>query len=252
MSCSYDPIISKSDVELIYTIKSKSPTGLINWFILPESTDYSNFPNQDSKNPVTKEKVELGNLLFFETGIGISPKKDISMTTYSCSSCHIPEKNFTAGRFQGIADGGVGYGDLGAGRNKNPNYDGTEVDAQGARPLPVINLSYVRNALWNGSFGSFGMNEGTESLWGKADSLTKINHEGREGLEASITRALIVHRQVINKDVLERLGYIEMFDKAFPNVPKSERYIPQNASHAIASYFRSILTNDCPAHYCWV
>ena len=246
VSCKYEPVYTQQDLDLESSIKTHSKTGNINWFIMPESSDYANFPNQDPKNPVTKAKVELGNLLFFETGIGIAPKKAVSMATYSCSSCHIPEKNFTAGRFQGIADGGIGYGILGSGRFKNPTYDGTEVDAQGARPLPVINLSYVRNALWNGAFGSFGMNEGTESVWGVGDTLTKINLENREGLEAVITRALIVHRQVINKDILDKLGYTAMFDKAFPDLNEQERYSPQAASHALAAYFRSIYTNQAP------
>src|SRR5690606_34929124 len=134
-------------------------------YILPASNDYSQIPNQDPKNPITAEKVELGRMLFFETGIGLEPKYGVSNQTYSCSSCHIPERGFTAGRFQGIADGAVGYGQLGEGRDKNPVYGGHEVDAQGARPLPVINTAYVTNALWAGTFGSFHVNEGTESVW---------------------------------------------------------------------------------------
>ncbi|MBK8546285.1 MAG: hypothetical protein IPL63_02525 [Saprospiraceae bacterium] len=69
------------------------------------------------------------------------------------------------------------------------------MDTQGARPLPVINLAYVRNPFWNGAFGSFGMNIGTEDMWGIADSLTAIKKENREGLEAVVTRALVVHRR---------------------------------------------------------
>ncbi len=246
LSCKKEPVADGMDSTLRNTLATTSHSGSADWYIFPGSTDYNALPNQDPKNPVTAEKVALGKMLFFETGIGMAAKKAGSMATYSCSSCHIPEKNFTANRFQGIADGGLGYGLLGEGRAKNPAYDGTEVDAQGARPLPVINLSYVRNALWNGSFGSFGMNVNTAKVWGIADSLTKINYEGREGLEAAITRALVVHRQVIDKDLMDKLGYTAHFDKAFPDVPVTQRYTFQNASHAIAAYFRTIFTSEAP------
>lgn len=243
-SCTRDTAVLDQDLKS--ALNQKSWTGNTDYYILPESDDYATIPGQDPKNPITDAKVNLGKLLFFETGIGVLPKKQMSMETYSCSSCHIVEKSFTAGRFQGIADGAVGFGNLGDGRTINPSYDGTEVDAQGARPLPVINLAYVRNALWNGSFGSFGMNVGTENIWGVADTLTRINQQQREGLEAVIPRAFIVHRQNITKEIVEELGYKGLFDKAFPNVPESERYTLRTAGDAIAAYFRTVLTNRAP------
>jgi cytochrome c peroxidase len=245
-SCTDDNSVADRDQELKTLLNQYSTTGDAKWYIMPESDDYKNLPNQDIKNPITAAKAVLGEMLFFETGIGVSPKKTMSMETYSCGSCHIPEKTFTAGRFQGIADGALGFGSHGEGRAINPWYDGTEVDAQGARPLPMVNLAYVRNPLWNGSFGSFGMNVGTESLWGVADTLTKINKENREGLEAVIPRALVVHRQVINKELMDKLGYTNLFNKAFPAVPENERYTMRTASDAIAAYFRTILTNEAP------
>jgi cytochrome c peroxidase len=246
-SCTNDEkTVFDLDSDLEEIIKSRSFTGELDFYKMPQSYDYANLPNQDPKNPVTAEKAALGKFLFFETGIGMSAKKSESMATYSCSSCHIPEIGFTAGRFQGIADGGIGFGSHGEGRTINPNYSGNEVDAQGARPLPVINLAYVRNPLWNGAFGSFGMNIGTEDVWGVGDSLTIINKESREGLEAVVTRALVVHRQVINKELMDKLGYTPLFDKAFPNEPVETRYTLQMASHAISAYFRTILTNQAP------
>jgi cytochrome c peroxidase len=212
---------------------------------MPESDDYASLPNQDPKNPVTAEKVALGQLLFFETGLGLAPQYPESKETYSCSSCHIPSRGFTAGRFQGIADGAVGFGLAGEDRHKNPNYDGSEVDAQGARPLPVINTTYITNALWAGSFGSFNVNEGTSAVWDQ-DTLVAINHKGLMGLEANNARALIVHRQVINQQVTDSLGYTAMFDAAFPEIPVDERYTLLTGSFAIAAYFRTLLTNQAP------
>ncbi len=246
LSCKKDITDLTADTALIESIKKHSKTGEPDWYIMPSSNDYANLPNQDPKNPVTAAKVALGKMLFFETGIALAPNKTVSLETYSCSSCHVPEKNFTAGRFQGIADGGVGFGATGEGRSKNELYLGSEVDAQGARPLPLLNLTYVRNALWNGAFGSYGMNVGTENAWGVTDPLTGINKEGFEGLEANNHRALITHRQVINKEVCDKLGYTVMFDEAFKDVPVTERYTLQIAANAIAAYFRTILTNEAP------
>lgn len=245
-ACKKDKVATDLDFDLTEALQASSPSGSKDSYIMPASDDYANLPNQDAKNPVTKEKVELGRMLFFETGIGLAPKYPVSNQAYSCSSCHVPSMSFTAGRFQGIADGGVGFGDHGEGRVKSNQYGGSEVDAQGARPLPTINLTYVTNALWSGAFGTFGTNVGTENAWGVTDPLTNINYDGLQGLEANNHRALITHRQVINKDVTDSLGYTAMFDAAFPDVPESERYTLQIGANAIAAYFRTILTNQAP------
>ncbi|MEO7174931.1 MAG: cytochrome c peroxidase [Saprospiraceae bacterium] len=244
LSCVHN-IESDLDIALEQSLISNSSTGSLDHFILPASDDYASLPNQDPKNPVTEAKVELGKMLFFETGLGLENKYPSSKISYSCGSCHVPARSFTAGRFQGIADGAVGFGQTGEGRTKSPYYQGDEVDAQGARPLPVINLTYVTNALWAGTFGSFDANAGTESVWHQ-DTLVEINFEGLQGLEANNIRALAVHRQVVNKTVTDYLGYTAMFDVAFPKIPASERYSRKTAAFAIAAYFRTILTNQAP------
>ncbi len=244
LSCKHEPLWG-NDQALLAALNNVSPTGSADHYIMPSGADLSELPNQDAKNPVTAAKVALGKMLFYETGIGLKAKDGSSMATYSCSSCHVPASSFTAGRFQGIADGALGFGEHGEGRVKNPIYSGDSVDAQGARPLPVINLTYVTNALWAGTFGSFGVNLGTESVWHQ-DTLIEINFDGLQGLEANNFRALIVHRQVINKAVTDSLGYTAMFDEAFPEIPVSERYTQKVAAFAIAAYFRTILTNKAP------
>jgi cytochrome c peroxidase len=244
LSCK-DGEYTSLDSRLESTLNSASSTGSLEHYAMPSGADYNVLPNQDVKNPVTSFKVALGKMLFFETGIGLKPNKTVSMQAYSCSSCHVPSRGFTAGRFQGIADGAVGFGENGEARIKNQLYLGDEVDAQGARPLPTINLTYITNALWAGSFGSFGVNVGTEGVWHN-DTLTEINFKGLAGLEANNFRALIVHRQVINKNVLDSLHYTALFDQAFPEIPVTERYNLQVAAFAIAAYQRSILTNKAP------
>lgn len=244
LSCTHDAEFN-FDRLLEEELNNHSVTGSYQGYIMPEGDDFSQLPNQDPKNPVTQAKVELGRMLFFETGIGLENKYAPSKSAYSCSSCHVPSRGFTAGRFQGIADGALGFGTAGELRSKNPIYSGDEVDAQGARPLPTINLTYITNALWAGSFGSFDVNVGTESVWHQ-DTLIEMNFKGLKGLEANNARALAVHRQVINKAVTDSLGYTAMFDAAFPEIPVNERYTRITASFAIAAYFRTILTNRAP------
>jgi cytochrome c peroxidase len=242
LSCVHEPDL---DIHLKNALDEHSATGSYEGYIMPQSDDYAHLPNQDVKNPVTELKAALGKMLFFETGLALQPNNGVSKSSYSCSSCHVPSRNFTAGRFQGIADGAIGFGQSGEKRFKNPIYTGDQVDAQAARPLPVVNLAYVTNALWAGNFGSYGVNVGTESVWSQ-DTLIAINHKGFEGLEANNARALIVHRQVINKAVTDSLGYTAMFDAAFPDIPEKERYTLQTGAFAIAAYFRTILTNKAP------
>jgi cytochrome c peroxidase len=51
---------------------------------------------------------------------------------------------------------------------------------------------------------------------------------------------------MINKELMDKLGYTPLFDNAFHDVPVSQRYTLQTASHAIAAYFRTIFTNQAP------
>ena len=44
------------DVELLSTLNAASKTGSYTGYILPESNDYANIPNQDLKNPITSSK----------------------------------------------------------------------------------------------------------------------------------------------------------------------------------------------------
>lgn len=245
-SCVHEPLTEDAiDKELIEILNSTSLTGSYKYYILPLSEELHKLPNQDPKNVLNEEKVSLGKMLFFETGLGQGAIKQESMGTYSCSTCHVPSIGFTAGRHQGIGDGAIGFGVHGEGRIKNASYADDEVDAQGARPLPMLNLTYVTNALWAGSFGSRGVNVGTENVW-QQDTLLAINSKILEGLEANNHRALLVHRQNIDKSITDKLGYSEMFDRAFPEIPVNERYTRQTGGNAIAAYQRTILTNKAP------
>ena len=45
-------------------------------FVLPESNDFTNIP-QDPNNPITTNKVDLGRLLYHETGLALNPMKEL-------------------------------------------------------------------------------------------------------------------------------------------------------------------------------
>ena len=57
---------SPAYVMTINRLAEKSPTGNIEGLKLPSAYDFNRIP-QDPQNPLTKEKVELGKLLFHET-----------------------------------------------------------------------------------------------------------------------------------------------------------------------------------------
>lgn len=238
ISCAHEEL-SITDKELHQLISDKGK------YILPDETDYAAIP-QSPVNPLTKEKIELGKLLFFEPAFANESKLPEQKFTFTCSSCHVPESGFRPGRMQGIADGGVGFGRKGESRFKYPLYHNDSIDAQGARPLVTLNVAYVENTMWNGSFGSDGLNVGTEQMWGVFDPGTARNHERLGALEGQNIEGLIVHRMMYTKEIIERAGYKELFDKAFPDMPESERYSRKGASFAISAYLRQNLTNQAP------
>ncbi len=242
ISCDPDPVITL-DQKLLSAIDARSKTGDADYYILVKENDFANIPKQEASNPLTKEKVELGKMLFFETGLAQNPVDPVSLETYSCGSCHVPSKGFLPGRKQGIADGGVGFGLSGEDRSINPNYLETEIDAQGIRPLTIMNVTYVPNTLWSGTFGAFDVNVNTEEYWTGA---AELNLEGMMGLETQNIDGQHVHRFALNEKVLDEYGYRALFDEAFPEIPVAERYSEKTLSFALSAYCRTVLTNQAP------
>lgn len=246
VSCTKDKM--PTQVELDNTLKRllsiASPEGRLDYYILPDETDLSKIP-QDPKNPLTPEKVALGKFMFHDTGLGIDAIKESGVGTYSCATCHIAESGFRPNNFQGVADGGVGFGINGESRVKNTDYSEAELDVQSARPLSMVNVAYVRNTFWNGQFGAGGVNEGTESVWNQSEDIQR-NEEGFHGIETQNFEGLITHRIGINKALLDTIGYTAMFDAAFGDIPVEERYTVRTASLAFSAYIRTILSNQAP------
>ena len=194
-NCTKDKIHVETtlDRSLAQALDKASITNDKNHFILPESDDFATIPQDEAHNPLTKEKVRLGKLLFYETGIALSPTKNAGQKTYSCASCHVPSAGFRPGSVQGIADGGIGFGINGENRSRLAAYEEDEMDVQGVRPLSVLNVAFVENTTWNGRFGSTGVNIGTEDRW-EIDSALHINEAGFAALESQNVEGLsLIH-----------------------------------------------------------
>ena len=246
ISCNQDKVYIDQpiDLQLEAALQKAAKNGDPSFFILPESTEYHKIP-QDPANPISDAKVTLGNLLFFETGIANDPAYPEAKGTYSCGSCHVPSAGFRPGGAQGVADGGIGFGNNGEGRDKMDIYEEWELDVQGLRPLSVLNVAYVENTTWNGRFGSSGVNVGTEERW-ELDHTLEVNKEGFAALETQNIEGVDLHRMDITEEVLDDFGYRNYFDDAFGDWPAEERYSKKAAAFAISAYLRTLITNKAP------
>ncbi len=232
------------DDQLAQNLRLLGGTDWRDQFTLPDSDNYSAIP-QDPLNPISAEKVALGQLLYHETGLGSAPEDNKGMGSYSCASCHFAEAGFQAGRWQGIGEGGMGLGVNGAARVKDPDYAIADIDVQPIRTPTVLNVAYQRNMLWNGQFGATGSNSGTEAFW-TPNTPKAVNHLGYEGVEIQAIAGQDVHRLEIDTNFLRQYNYMGMFDAAFPNFAKAERYTAETAGLAIAAYERTLLPNQAP------
>lgn len=248
-SCnSPDPIVEASnlDTELEQLLLQSSGGIGKSFYQLPESDDFIHIP-QDPKNPLSAPKVELGKLLYHETGLGQNPKNSAGMNTYSCASCHHAKAGFQACMPQGMGEGGTGFGDHGESRNVREDYDIKDVDVQPIRTPSAMNMAYQTNILWNGQFGGTHLNIGTENAW-TPGTPKAVNEMGFEGVETQAIAGRDVHRLIIDKifmtnySIYENL-YKEAFDPASMNDPVK---LKNNGALAIAAYERTLLANQAP------
>lgn len=246
ISCTKDtmPSFIEIDTQLRRIIGANSPDNTVDFYILPEEDEIEQIP-QDPKNVLTKEKIALGKMMFYDTGLANTAMKPEGIGTYSCATCHIPEAGFYPNSFQGIADGGIGFGTNGEDRLMSQKYVESELDVQSARPLSMVNVAFVENTFWNGQFGGGGVNVGTEGVWDLRED-TERNNRGFSGIETQNFEGLTAHRIFMDKDILEDLGYKEMFDEVFSDVQISKRYTVETASLAYSAYIRSIISNEAP------
>ena len=215
------------------------------YFTLPLASDFSAIP-QDTKNPLTSEKVSLGRLLFHETAISINSVNPSSTGTFSCASCHHAQGGFQACLPQGIGEGGIGFGNTGEARDMNNIYSPEDIDVQPIRTPSALNVAYQTAMLWNGQFGALGPNIGTESSW-TAETPKAVNHLGYEGVETQAIAGLGVHRLKVDSNLLNNNPvYRDLFADAFAELSEEERITEENAGLAIAAYERTLLPNEAP------
>ncbi|MEP7267052.1 MAG: cytochrome c peroxidase [Saprospiraceae bacterium] len=215
------------------------------FFRFPDGKHLSEFP-QDPKSPLTGGKIELGRMLFHETGIARKPMVSTNMLTYSCSSCHQSKSGFQAGLAQGISEGGQGFGLRGESRKIAPGMDVSLVDVQPIRTPSALNSGYQEVTLWNGQFGATGMNKGTEASW-TAGTPKENNNFGFQGVETQAIAGLDVHRLSIDAAYLNQIPlYPTLFALAFPELPPNERMTRVNGGLAIAAYERTLVANKAP------
>ena len=213
-------------------------------FLLPDGSDLSAIP-QDPRNPLSAEKVALGQLLFHETAIGTHGKSATAVGTFSCASCHFAGAGFQAGTFQGIGEGGEGFGLNGEARHRAAAVPFSDVDVQPIRSPAALNTAYQEAMLWNGQFGATGVNAGTEAGW-TAGTPKETNQLGYQGLETQAIAGLGVHRIGLDHTQADALGYAALFRAAFPGVTDTALFTTLYAGLAIAAYERTLLADQSP------
>lgn len=243
-SCGEDPQISDLDSRLSLAITEASGNVGRVHYILPNSDQLSRIP-QDPQNRLTAEKIELGQLLFHESSFSTIGKFDHLKSTYSCASCHHARAGFQANMPQGIADGGEGFGIAGEARKINDLASPWDVDVQPLRTPSAMNLAYQTNLLWNGQFGATALNKNTQANWTKGTPIAN-NELGYEGLETQAIAGITVHRMAYNEEVIANNGYKDLFDAAFQDVDKTDRYTVERAGQAIAAFERVMISNQAP------
>ena len=212
--------------------------------ILPESDDFAAIP-QDPRNPLTKEKVELGKLLFHETKLGGNPKMAKGLYTFSCASCHHAEAGFQSAIVQAIGEGGEGFGIRGEGRVPSTAYMQESVDVSPLHSPSVMNTAYQEVLLWNGSMGSSGVNTKTQYAW--TGPLLAANFLGYQGLETVAIAGLQKHRFYVDSAWLySNAIYQNLFYLSFPELPEDKRITTITTALAMAAYERTVLASQAP------
>ncbi|MGR3809167.1 cytochrome-c peroxidase [Jiulongibacter sp. NS-SX5] len=234
------------DKELEEILMTSSAGKGKSFYQMPESDDLASIP-QDPKNPLTPAKIELGKLLFHETGLGQNPKMSSGMNTYSCASCHHAKAGFQACMPQGMGDGGSGFGVNGESRTMSEGYQFSDIDVQNIRTPSAMNMAYQTNVLWNGQFGGTHLNNGTEASWTPGTPKFE-NTQGFEGVETQAIAGRDVHRLVIDKIFISNVGnYKELYQKAFEdNTINDPKKLRDNGALAMAAYERTLLSNQAP------
>lgn len=236
--------LPKSEVSYLSTqlkqlVKFSTPDNQgIDYFILPDSSDLESIPT-DSQNPLTPEKVRLGQLLFHETALSINPINPKHWQNISCASCHFAQAGFRSNLAQALGTGGIGWNKF---RHRDPEVSAVVIDKQNILTPSVLNSAYQDVTLWNGRLGTTGINA-KEALIQEFD----VNRYKLSGLETQAIDGMNVHR-LGTAAIATIPEYQELFAQAFPDRPYVAAEVEdlKRAGLAIAAYERTLLANQAP------
>ncbi|GAB2189183.1 cytochrome c peroxidase [Sessilibacter sp. MAH1] len=246
--------VEKLSADLTATLESVSGGEGLAAFTLPDSDDYENIP-QDPNNPLSAEKVALGQRLYHETALGTNGVNPDRVGTWSCASCHHAAAGFKSGILQGIAEGGEGFGMAGESRVLAEGFDAQSSDptlrpdVQPVTSPAVLNATYQEVMLWNGQFGN--MVGGLVNL-GLADEVLATpgtpkaqNNRQLAGIEIQAIAGLGVHRMSVTGDSILQTNseYQTLFNAAYPDGSSD---VLGDAGKAIAAFERTIIANQSP------
>ena len=155
-------------------------------------------------NPSSKEKIELGRLLFFDPILSADKKT-------SCASCHHPDLGFADNRKTAMGLGGTGVGK----------------DRKGGAVLPRNTPS-----IWNSGFNFLQFWDGAAKDL-EEQAKKPINAHDEMGQDSS---------QVVI-ELLAIPQYVDLFEASFRN-EKSRSISFQNTVNAIAAFERTLVSDD--------
>jgi cytochrome c peroxidase len=245
----FEPVIETppDTSALEVAMQSASFTNSLDFYLLPDSDDYENIP-QDSMNPITAEKVAVGQFIYHDPafateGVAIRAK------TWSCASCHHARAGFKSGMTQGLGEGGEGFGIKGESRRWHDADIGTQdADVQPVTSPTVLNVAYQDVMLWNGALGNSVngvINAGIAPDRLMTEGTPKAaNSQGFSGIETQAIAGTGVHRIGSFPPELEKTEYYDLLLAAFPQYTMSE--LAQGATASIAAFERTVLANKSP------
>lgn len=225
--------------QLEQLVKANIPNGKrLDYFILPDSIDLSSIP-ADPKNPLTLEKIKLGQLLFHETALTINSANVKHWQQASCASCHFAQAGFRSNLSLALGTGGVGWN---KDRRLDPEISYTSVDKQKILAPSILNSAFQNVMLWDGRAGSNGLNQQEQYV-----KETYINRYGLDGLETQAIDGLSIHRMG-TAAIAEIPEYQKLFESAFPDRPYVSAEVEdlKRTGLAIAAYERTVLANQAP------
>ena len=249
-----DPVSKTPTQKLNEAIITASDSDGLQAFILPQSDDWENIP-QDPNNPLNADKVLLGKMLFHETALSTQGVNSDRIGTWSCASCHHADAGFKSGITQGIGEGGEGFGPKGTQRVLAENFDADSPnpafvpDVQPVTSPTILNTAYQDVMLWNGQFGNaingIVNNALPMNILATPDTPKTANNSGLSGLEVQAIAGTGVHRLKTSEDSILQTNpqYIALFNSAFPNGAED---VTVAASKAMAAYERTVLANQAP------